>query len=228
MKERKFKILAGLLSILLLFSLIIKLVNVPGGMILSGLVLGSFVLIAILLGSLIVAALLRLVFKKFSILTLYSVTTSIGFLLLHYNLYSPTLRIIVPPGFTGEVNLILSNVDDNILEVDSNGIGYVNQWTFDKIYTKPIVFESSGKNITERCVGFNPSTFWSKGKTCCLQGNQINTLSFEVVPIGKIGQKQYYSKDLTKLVDTSLVLATLHDRYTKIQTQPYEVELNKK
>ncbi|MBC3538687.1 hypothetical protein ACFSC6_19770 [Rufibacter sediminis] len=228
MKDKKLKIFAGLLSTLLLISLIIKLINAPGGMILSGLVLGSFVLVVFLLGSLIVAAFFRLIFKNTSFLTLFSINTSIGFIVFHYNLYSPTLTITVPPGFTGEVNLVLSNVEDNILKVDSNGIGYVNQWTFDKTYIKPIVIESTGRNITEHCVGFNPSTFWGKGKTCCFQGKQINTLSFEIVPSERIGQKQYYFKDLTQLVDTTLVLATSPDRYTKIQTQPLEVELDKK
>jgi len=227
MKDRKLKIFAGLISSLLLISLIVKLIYVPGGMILSGLFLGSIVLVAILLGCLIVTTFLKFAFKNYSFLTLYSVITALSFLIFHYNLYSPTLRITVPEGFTGKVTLVLSNVDDNILKVDGNGIGYINQWTFDRTYTEPIVVETTGKNINKRCVGFNPSTFWGKGKACCLEKKQIHTLSFEVVPFDKVGQKQYYSKDLAKLVDTTLVLAIKPDRYTKIQTEPFEVKLEK-
>ena len=218
MNERKLKFITGLLSASLLISLLLKLVNVPGGMILSGLFLGSMFLAAIVLGCLIVAAVLKMAIKKYSFFTLFSVTTAFSFLIFHYYLYSPTLKITVPKGFKGEVTLVLAQVDDNILTVDSNGIGYINQWTFNKTYTQPIVVDTDGNNVSERLVSFNPSTFWAKGKTCCLQGKEIHTLSFEVVPIEKVGVKQYYSKDLTTLVDTALVLAVEPDKYTRVQT----------
>lgn len=228
MKEKNLKFITGVISFLLLISLVVKLFYVPGGMILSGLFLGGIILVAILLSCLIVTALLRLVLKIFSFLTLYSIITALSFLVFHYKLYSPTLRITVPEDFTGKVTLVLSNVDDNVLKVDSNGIGYINQWTFDKTYTEPIVVETTGKNINERCVGFNPSTFWGEGKACCIDKKQIYTLSFEIVPLSKLGQKQYYSRDLVVLVDTTLVLAIKPDSYTKIQTETFEVELEKK
>jgi hypothetical protein len=69
---------------------------------------------------------------------------------------SPTLKIIVPENYTGQVSLIKSNVTENILTVDSNGIGYLNKWTFNKLYSKPIVVGENGKDLTKQCVGFNP------------------------------------------------------------------------
>ncbi|WP_439881005.1 hypothetical protein ACSX1A_17890 [Pontibacter sp. MBLB2868] len=225
MNDSKLQIITGLLSAFLAISLLVKLHYIPGGMILSGLFLGSMLLVAIIFGCLVVAGILRVVTKKYSFITLFSVATIISFLVFHYKLYSPTLKIIVPNGFTGEVTLILANVDENILNVDSNGIGYINQWTFEKTYTEPVVYTSDGNNIKERLVGFNPSAFWGNGKVCCIQGKEIHTLNFEVVPLEKLGEKQYYSKDLTALIDTALVLAVEPDRYTRAQTEAFETDI---
>lgn len=201
MKGRNLKILSGLFSIAILISLIIKLIKVPGGMILSGLFMGSITIIGILIGCLILVLILKIVFKNYSFLALYSITTAISFLIFHCYLYSPTLKIIVPKGYTGEVSLVLSNVDNNLLRLDSNGIGYINKWTFNKTYTEPIVVEQDGRKVNYRCVGFNPSTFWGLSKFCCVNGKVIKSISFEIVPENKQGQKQYYSRSLAGLVD---------------------------
>ena len=134
-------------------------------------------------------------------------TISVGFLAYHYQLYSPKLKIIVPDGYTGVVNLVLSKVDKNILTLDSNAIGYITKWTFKKTYSRPDVFTLSGKKINNQCVGFNPTTFWASSKYCCVDGKEIKSLSFEIVPLDKQGQKQYYSKGLAGLVDTSKLYA---------------------
>jgi len=200
--DRKLKIIFGILSLVLLTTLIIKLTNVPGGMILSGLFLGGMMIVGIILGCLILTGVLRLFFKRTSFLTIFSITTAISFLAFHYQLYSPTLTIIVPNGYRGEINLVLSNVDDNILTVDSNGIGYLNEWTFNKTYSRPTVKQLDGKNLDNNLVGFNPSTFWAKGQTSSSENNiKIETLSFEIVSDDKLGQKQYNSTDLSNLVD---------------------------
>jgi hypothetical protein len=201
MKDLNLKIIFGIVSALLLITLIIKLTTVPGGLILSGLFLGGMFIGGILIACLLAALLLKLLVKKISLSTLYFILISIGFLGYHYQLYSPRLKIIVPDNYTGQVNLVLSNVDHNILTVDSNGIGYVTKWTFNKTWAEPEVFTKSGKRINNQCVGFNPSTFWGLSKFCCVDGKVIRSLSFEVVPEDKIGQKQYYSRGLAGLVD---------------------------
>ena len=74
--------------------------------------------------------------------------------------------------------------------------------TFNKLYSKPIVVDENGKDLTEQCVGFNPSTFFGLGTSSSTENDrEIKSLSFEVVPKDKIGEKQYYHTDLTKLVD---------------------------
>ena len=201
--DRKLKIAFGLLSFGLLTTLLFKLTNVPGGMILSGLFLGGMMIVGIIIGCLILTGILKLVFKRTSFLTLLFITTTISFLAFHYQLYSPTLKIKVPNGYKGEINLVLSNVEENILTVDSNGIGYLNEWTFNKTYSKPIVEQVDGKNLDKNLVGFNPSTFFG---TSIGGGNSIKTLSFEIAPDSALGQKQYYSKDFTKYVNKKLVL----------------------
>jgi len=201
--DRKLKIIFGLLSVGLLTILLFKLTNVPGGMILTGFFLGGMMIVGIILGCLILTGILRLVFKQTSFWAILFITTTISFLALHYQLYSPTLTIKVPNGYKGEIHLILSNVKDNILTVDSNGIGYLNEWTFNKTYSRPIVEQFDGKNLDKNLVGFNPSTFFG---TSISGGNSIKSLSFEIVPDSVLGQKQYYSVDLTKYVNKKLVL----------------------
>jgi hypothetical protein len=170
--------------------------------------MGGMLLIGVLVGCLIITAIARLVFKRNSFLTLFSIVTTLAFLGSHYYLYSPTLKIVVPKGFTGDVNLVLSNLDENILTLDSNGIGYINDWTFEKTYTPPVVVDNEGNSLNDQCVGFNPSTFWGKGyHTSTRHPGKIHTLSFEIVPKDKAGQKQYYNNvQFTELVDTTKLL----------------------
>ncbi|WP_316734917.1 hypothetical protein [Pedobacter aquatilis] len=218
--DRKLKIAFGILSTGLLTTLLYKLSTIPGGMILSGLFLGGIMIIGIILGCLILTGILKLIFKQRSFLTILFITTTLSFLVFHYKLYSPTLTIKVPNGYKGEINLILSNVKDNILTIDSNGIGYLNEWTFNKTYTRPIVEQLDGKNLDRNLVGFNPSTFFG---TSIGGGNSVKSLSFEIVPDSVLGQKQYYSADWTKYVDKKLVL--LKDPKKGIESNEATVEI---
>jgi hypothetical protein len=208
MTDRTLKISFGLLSLILFAALILKLKEIPGGMMLPGYFLGGMALFGILLGCVVITSLLKLIFKKKSYLTLYAISTIIPFSVFYYYLYSPILKIIVPRDYKGSVTLVLSNVKENILMLDSNGIGYITQWTFNHTYTKPQVTDTKGTSIDNLCVGYNPSAFWGRANTCCVVGKQIESLDFEIVPKEKNGQKQYYSKDLTTLVNKSLVLFT--------------------
>lgn len=192
MKDRKIRIISGVFASLLFIGAIVQLIKLPGGLIFPGFLLGGIVLLGILLACFLVAFLLSHMIKKVSYYTICFITISLALLVFHYYIYSPTLKIVVPDNYQGEVNLILSNVDNNILTIDSNGIGYINKWTFRKTWAVPKVFASNGENINERCVGFNPSTFWGYSKYCCLHGKEIRSLSFEIVPANKKEKKQYY------------------------------------
>ncbi|AWV97162.1 hypothetical protein [Arcticibacterium luteifluviistationis] len=200
--KSKLKIAIGLISLGLLATLIYKLTEVPGGMFLSGLFLGGMVVALILVGGLTLTWLTKLIFKRLQFWTVYYAIIAIAFAVFHYQLYSPTLKIIVPENYTGQISLVKSNVTENILTVDSNGIGYLNEWTFSKLYSKPIVIDENGKDLNERCVGFNPSTFFGLGTSASSEKNgEIKSLSFEIVPKDKIGEKQYYNTNLSELVD---------------------------
>jgi len=220
-RDKQLKTIFGILSFVLLATLLFKLTTVPGGMILSGLFLGGMMIIGIVIGCLVLSGILIPLFKKISFLTLFFISVSISFLVFHYQFYSPTLRITVPNDYKGEINLVLSNVDKNILEVDSNGIGYLTEWTFNKAYTRPIVKQKDGKNLDKNLVGFNPSTFFG---VSIGGGNSIKSLSFEIVPDSVLGQKQYYSADWTKYVNKKLVL--LKDPSKGLESNEATVEIN--
>src|SRR5687768_16804352 len=178
--DGKLKITFGLLSVGLFTTLLFKLANVPGGMIFSVFFVGGMIIIGIILGCLIFTGILRLILKRTSFLTMLFITTTVSFLAFHYQLYSPTLAIKVPNGYKGEINLVLSNVKDNILIVDNNGIGYLNKWTFNKTYSRPKVEQIDGKNLDDYLIGFTPSIFFGKKKTCCVEKREIKSLSFKI------------------------------------------------
>jgi hypothetical protein len=114
------------------------------------------------------------------------------------------LTIVVPRNFVGEVNLVLSNLENNKLDLDTNGIGYISKKTFEMTFT-PIVLQNN-RDITDRCVGFNPSVFWGEKTSVVLNSRlTVKALTFEVVPEQKKGQKQYYNTDIARLVDTNLI-----------------------
>ncbi|WP_461791419.1 hypothetical protein [Pedobacter sp.] len=228
MTERKLKIIFGLLSIGLLTTLLFKLTNAPGGMVLSGLFLGVMMIVGIIIGCSIVSGILRLIFKQTSFLTILFITTTISFLVFHYQLYSPTLIVVVPDGYRGEINLVLSNVDDNILAVDSNGIGYLNEWTFDKTYSRPIVKQADGKNLDEYLIGFNPSTFFGKGKSCCVGKREIQSLSFKIGTKPHLEDEYFESKSLTELADKKKTIFTELDKHTVIQTEATIIDTKEK
>ncbi len=204
--KRKLKISTGLISLGLLATLIYKLTDVSGGMILSGLILGGMVITMIMVCGLILTSLIELISKRLPFWTVYFTITAVAFTVFHYQLYSPSLKIVVPENYIGEINLVKSNVSKNILTVDSNGIGYLNEWTFNKLYSKPIVVDQNGTDLTKHCVGFNPSTFFGRITSSSSENNMIiKSLSFEIVPKEKIGEKQYYHTDLTKLIDVEKI-----------------------
>jgi hypothetical protein len=200
--NRNLKIATGLISLGLLATLIYKLTEVPGGMILSGLFLGGMVIVLILIGGLFLTWLTKLNAKKLPFWTFYFTLTAIAFAIFHYQLFSPTLKLVVPENYTGQVSLIKSNVTENILILDSNGIGYLNEWTFNHTYSKPIVSDVNGKNLEEQLVGFNNSSFFGLGTSTTSENQiEIKSMSFEIVPEDKSDEKQYYHTNLSKLVD---------------------------
>lgn len=200
--NQKLKIATGLFSLGLLTALIYRLTDVPGGMFLSGLYLGVTWIAIILIVGLLTTWLVRLISKKLSFWIIYFSLTAITFCFFHYQIYSPTLKIIVPENYVGEVNLIQSSVDENILTLDTNGIGYLNEWTFNHLYSKPIVVDKNGKDLTAQCVEFNPSTFFALSTTTKTENiGEIKSLTFDIVPEDKIGEKQSYNTNLSELVD---------------------------
>ena len=121
------------------------------------------------------------------------------------------MKIVVPKGFTGKIYLVLSILDTNMLNIDSNGIGYINKETFNKTTVKPMIFESDGTDISKHAVGFNPSAFWSKGKYAFIdmvskQANkEIQFLSFWVSDGSKDDIKLRNNIELNELVDHSKI-----------------------
>jgi len=202
MTDRNLKITLGIFSFGLLTTLIVKLTNAPGGMILSGLFLGGIVIAGILIACALIGLVLNLTFKRYSFLAFFFASTIISFAIFHYYLYSPTLKIIVPNGYSGKIHLVASNVEKNELLIDSNGIGYINKWTFEKTYSKPIVEQVNGENLDSNCVGFNMSTFWSYSKFCCIDGKTIKSISFEIERKKETATKLFQSNGFSQYVDT--------------------------
>jgi hypothetical protein len=197
-------LVSGIVAFILLISLIYKLNYVPGGMFISGLALGSTMIVLMILAALLLSGFIKSIFKKASFSRLFFMMISICFLFFHYKLYSPTLTIVVPSNYTGEVNLVLAEVDDNKLNIDTNGIGYINQWTFDKVYTRPIVINEKGDNLDSLLIGYNPSAFWSLRMACCVNEKELRIKSFKIKSNKKLDE--FGIRDITDLVDAKIVI----------------------
>ena len=101
---------------------------------------------------------------------------------------------------------MLSNLKDNQLNFDTNGIGYLNRWTFNKTYSRPIVMQMDGKNLTDHLISYNPSAFFGKGYLCCIQKSQIQFLSFAIGSNSHLEQEDFPTKELDQIVDQSKVI----------------------
>ena len=214
--DRKLTITFGFLSVGFFTTLLFKLKGIPGGMIFSGFFLGGVIIIGIILGCLIFAGILRLILKRMSFLTILFISTTISFLAFHYQLYSPTLTIKVPNGYKGQINLVLSNVKENILTVDSNGIGYLTKWTFNKTYSRPKVKQIDGKDLDDYLIGFNPSTFFGKAKTCCMERREIHSLSFKIGTKPHLEDEYFEHKSLIEIVDKHKTIFKELDNYSTV------------
>jgi hypothetical protein len=195
-------IATGFISFGLLATLAYKLAVLPGGMIEPILFFSKLLILFILLGGLFLTWLTSLIRSRKPNWTIYFVTTAIALAFFHYQIYSPTLQIIVPENYAGQVSLVRSNVTDNILTIDSNGIGYLNEWTFDRLRSKPKLRDKKGTDLTDRFVRYYSSSFFAFGSTTHAEtGKEIITISFQVVPPGMTGEIQYSPEDISGFVD---------------------------
>ncbi|WP_196939122.1 hypothetical protein [Sphingobacterium pedocola] len=112
---------------------------------------------------------------------------------------------------------MLADIKENILTVDTNGIGYINQWIFDKTYTRPIVIDGNGNNLDSLLVDFTPTAFWGVGKSCCIDKEQVYSISFKIKR--NKTEEIFKYRSLTDLVDRRITKKMKPDRYTIIQTE---------
>jgi len=171
------KRIAPVLSAFLLLYFLYQLKDMPGGFFFSGIFVSVIVLVIVIGLILFLSFILSLIFRKTKLISVVFLTSVPIFITACYKLYSPTLKIIVPKGYSGEINLVLSKLSKNELTVDANGIGYITQWTFDKTYTRPEVYDTEGKNLDNRLIGYDKNKFWGQSFG---GGNTIKSLSFEI------------------------------------------------
>lgn len=165
------------ISFFLLIIFIYQLTLIPGGFFFSSLFYSIIISILISLCITILTFIAKFLFKKQDFLFRLSLITIIVLSITIYKLYSPTLKIIVPKNYSGEVNLVLSNLDYNELNIDKNGIGYITKWTFEKTYTKPNVYDTDGNDLSSLLLSYDNNKFWGKSIG---SENTIKSLSFEI------------------------------------------------
>lgn len=205
-KNKTLSVIVGLIGLVLLSVLTFRLTTYPTFILSSGYT--TWICIVILLvGSCIITAVIKAVFKKASSFFVLCLVVSISSVICLLKLYSPVLTVSVPKGYRGEVTLVLSNLQKDNLNIDSNGVGYITKSTFENVYSKPIVKESDGTDISSQAIGFNPSTFWAKGNisNAAQESSVINVkfVSFKIVPKKDAVYKQQQRPDLLTVIDMS-------------------------
>ncbi|MCC9044055.1 hypothetical protein LNQ81_15370 [Myroides sp. M-43] len=179
------------LSILLLLIYIYQLTQLTGGFFFSSffyvIIISIFITFCITLFTYIS----KFIFKKQNFLIRLLFVAIIILSITIYKLYSPTLKIIVPKNYSGEVNLTLSNLDHDELNIDENGIGYITKWTFEKTYTKPKVYDTDGNNLSYLLLSYDNNKFWGKSIGT---GNTIRSLNFEIAKDSQQKERTYISR----------------------------------
>lgn len=203
MSDLTAKRIFGISAIILLIISGIQIADFPGGMFFPGYYFGIIFILGILIACWIAAFIINLVFKKYSAASYLLLFFSLSLIYFNIHFYSPTLRITVPHNYTGEINLVLANIDENRLNIDKNGIGYINERTFDKTYRKPIVTDTDGNNLSGQLKGFNNLVFWTNPEHCCIQLNAIKSLNFEILPQDK-SENPFKFFELTKHADRNI------------------------
>lgn len=143
-------------------------------MILSSVFLVIFGGIALYITCSLIAGLINLFLKESFTATFFIAlfTLSVyGILTFH----KPTYEIHIPKDYYGEVHLVLSNLDNNVLNIDTNGIGYLNEKTFNKGFHPKIL--ENGIDISNRTVGFSNSSFWA-----IRSAGSYKSLTFNIKP----------------------------------------------
>lgn len=167
------------------------------------------ILVTLFIGSAAIAKLFSEIFDNLKFTITFAVILSLASIIVSYKVYTPKLTITVPKGFTGRITLIRSNLSKNVLNVDSNGIGYLRNETFKSFDMNPVVREVDGTDISNRTVGFFPREFWAD---TVLRDNpasddqtllKVSYVHFEVVPVGQKGKRKNYGRDLSGLIDTA-------------------------
>lgn len=95
--------------------------------------------------------------------------------------YKPTVRIVVPHGYVGEVRLFVTdNVEEESdLQMSEYGIGYVSGGAYKRGFRTKVI--QDGADITRDVKSFAQCTFSSTS----LKGYKLSYLSFEIAGAGK-------------------------------------------
>ena len=184
------------LSIVLLLIYLYQLTHLPGGFFFSSLFYAIIISIFITFCIALFTSISKFIFKKQDFVIRLSSVAIIILSITINELYSPTLKIIVPKNYSGEVNLTLSNLDHNELNIDENGIGYITKWTFEKTYTKPKVYDTDGNDLSHLLLSYDNNKFWGQSVGT---GNTIRSLNFEIAKDAQQKEKTYISRWLEKV-----------------------------
>ena len=164
-------------TILLILIYIDQLTELTGGFFFSSTFYAIIITIFITICITVFTYLSKFIFKNSNYIIRLTSVSIIILTITIYKLYSPTLKIIVPKNYSGEVNLVLSSLEHNELNIDKNGLGYITKWTFEKTYTRPKVYDSEGNNLNHLLLSYDNNKFWGKSIGT---GNTIKSLSFEI------------------------------------------------
>lgn len=126
--------------------------------------------------SMLLGALLKWVLNpQWHLLTLSSIFILIISSIFYISQYRPTYEILLPADFTGDVNLIVSNEQDNDFKISTDGIGYINYDTYKNGFIPKVI--KGDKDITSQVKGFSRSS-WAY--TSQNQSLSMDYLNFEV------------------------------------------------
>ena len=174
MTRPKLQIAIGTIGLLSIWIGIRTMLQIPTMIISPWFLVGLYLTIALVVSFFI--GYLTKVFSKSSwhTLTFTALAMTIICSTFYISQYKPSYKINIPDNYVGNVELLVSNEQENDFKVNNFGVGYINKKTFENGFRPTIV--KDGHDITKQVSGYSTGSY----ATTAASNLSLDYVTFEI------------------------------------------------